>query len=544
MGMIKLPRQIDLKANLYNIQKRKCELSLVEFIKQAWHIIEPAQEYVHGWHIDFLCAHLEAITDGHKLENGEHYNRLLINIPPGTMKSLCVNVFWPAWEWGPKNKPNMRYVCASHNQDLAIRDNTRMRRLVESEWYQERWGDRVQLTKDQNAKTKFENTATGFRQAVAAGGITGARGDRVIIDDPFSVEDAASDAIRQSRKEWFLEAVPSRLNNPISSAIVVIMQRLHEEDTAGLILDMQLGYDHICLPMRFVPWRKDFPTKLGYVDPREAEGELLFPERFPQSVVDRDEKIMGPYATAGQFQQEPIPRGGGIIEREWWQVYESPDNTYPLFDYIVASLDTAYGEKTHEGDFSALTVWGVFSSDLKAQTTKLMTQNGTIEIERTYNDRQTPKVMLIYAYNKRVKFNELITDVAKICKDKKVDRLLVEGKASGLSILQELRRVYGHEQWAIEKVDPEGDKIARLYSVQSLFSDNLIYAPNFQWAEETIIQTCNFPKAKHDDLVDTVSMALRHLRKIGVLQRSEERVAEVENMKQYAGKPPAPLYAV
>ena len=122
---------IDVDATLLAISKRKCELSLAEFIRQSWHIVEPGQPYVHGWHIDAICAHLEAITDGVEFEDGSLYNRLLINIPPGTMKSLTVGVFWPAWEWGPCNMPHMRYVCASHTQDLAVRDGLRMRRLIE-----------------------------------------------------------------------------------------------------------------------------------------------------------------------------------------------------------------------------------------------------------------------------------------------------------------------------------------------------------------------------------------------------------------------------
>ena len=270
------------------------------------------------------------------------------------MKSLMTNVFWPAWEWGPRNMPHLRYVCASHSMNLATRDSTKMRRLIVSDWYQSLWGDRVVLTGDQNAKTKFENTSTGFREAVAAGGITGARGDRVIIDDPLSVEDASSDAVRESRKEWFLEAVPTRLNNPDRSAIIVIMQRLHEEDTSGLIIDKELGYDHIMLPMRFEP-NRSMPTLLGVEDRRTEAGELLFPERFPEDVVERDERVMGPYAAAGQLQQNPEPRGGGIIKREWWQKWER--KSYPPFDFILASLDTAYTVK-EENDPSALTEIG------------------------------------------------------------------------------------------------------------------------------------------------------------------------------------------
>ena len=157
MGKIDLPRDIDAKATLRAIEKRRCELSLSEFIKRAWHVVEPGQPYTHNWHIDMICAHLEAITDDHVLEDGTCYNRLLVNVPPGTMKSMIVNIFWPSWEWGPRNKPHLRYICAAHQQGLAIRDSTKMRRLVTSDWYQGHWGDRVQLTGDQNAKTKFEN---------------------------------------------------------------------------------------------------------------------------------------------------------------------------------------------------------------------------------------------------------------------------------------------------------------------------------------------------------------------------------------------------
>ena len=279
--------RLDIDQTLYELDLVDAEESLAAFVRQAWHIIEPGQKYVHGWHIDFICAHLEAITDGVELDNGELYNRLLINVPPGLMKSLLCGVFFPAWEWGPRNMPHLRYVCASHSLDLAIRDGLRMRRLITSEWYQKRWGDRVTLTGDQNQKTKFENTSTGFRQAAAAGSITGARGDRVIIDDPMSVDGANSDAQRESTVQWFLEAVPTRLNNPDSSAIIVIMQRLHEADVSGVILDKRLGYDHVMLPMMLDKTRV-YPTKLGIVDPRETEGELLFPARVPQDVVDRD----------------------------------------------------------------------------------------------------------------------------------------------------------------------------------------------------------------------------------------------------------------
>ena len=550
MGKIDLPRDIDGKASLLVIQKRRCELSLATFIKQAWHVVEPGQPYVHNWHIDMIAAHLEAITDGHVLEDGSPYNRLLINVPPGTMKSMIVNIFWPAWEWGPKNMPHMRYICAAHQQGLAIRDATKMRRLVISEWYQARWGDRVTLTGDQNAKTKFENTATGFREALAAGSITGSRGDRVLIDDPHSVESAGSEAQRATTLDWFTEAVPTRLNNPKTSAIVIIMQRLHEEDVSGVVLErkgFKGVYDHICLPMRFETWRKDVPTKLGYVDPREIEGELLFPQRFPADVVDRDEAAMGPYAVASQHQQTPTPRGGGVIKDSWWQLWEHDD--FPQLDFVVASLDTAYTTKS-ENDFSACTIWGVFSGDPNIRSTVFVDRYGQ-KLEGAINSYYgsdldaVPNVILMHAWAERLELHELVKKVAKDCAALKVDKLLIENKAAGHSVAQELRRLFNHESFAVQLYDPKSvDKLGRLYSVQHLFAEGIIHAPGTQWAEQVIRQVSTFPRGKNDDLVDTVSMALRHLRDLGLLTRSPERLAEINESKTHYGKPAPALYDV
>lgn len=536
---------VDADEVLVELDKADCEESLAAFVRLSWHIVEPGQPYSHGWHIDALCAHLEAITAGVEVD-GEALNRLLINIPPGMMKSLLVSVFWPAWEWGPQNMPHLRYLCASHSQNLAIRDNIRMRRLVASEWYQARW-PHVALARDQNAKLKFENTSMGFREAVAAGTITGSRGDRVIIDDPHSVESAASEQQRQSTLDWFLEAVPTRLNNPISSVIVVIMQRLHEEDVSGVILEKGLPYLHLCLPMEFesdrhcatpVEWWPEWEEEpVPFADPRTVDGELLFPERFPADVVRRDKAVMGPYAVAGQLQQRPEPRGGGIIKRDWWQLW--PDGAYPAMDFIVASLDTAYTTKT-EGDYSALTIWGVFSGDVVAQAAKTSLEEGGVV--RSYG-QQHPRVMLMSAWAERLELHELVTKTADTCRALRVDRLIIENKAAGHSVAQEIRRLYSHEDWAVMLVDPKSlDKLARLYSVQHLFAEGLIYAPDRQWADQVITQTASFPRAKHDDLVDSLSQALSHLRQMGLITRGAEWTAAVESNMRHVGSAPPALY--
>lgn len=292
--------------DLLAAERELCSRSLAAFVRRAWHVLEPGQPYVHGWHVDAICEHLEAITNG-------DLTRLLVNVPPGTMKSTLVCVFWPAWEWGPKKMPHTRFIGASHEEGLAIRDNRKMRNLVSSEWFQRLWP--TPLVHDQNQKTYYENTSSGFRQACAVKSMTGRRGDRVAWDDPHSAEAALSDAHRETALRVFQETLPTRLNNPDRSAIVVVMQRLHESDVSGFILENDLGYEHLCLPMEFEESRRCI-TSIGFKDPRLNEGDLLFPGRFPAEVVERDKRVMGEYAVAGQFQQRPAPRGGGMFA---WQ---------------------------------------------------------------------------------------------------------------------------------------------------------------------------------------------------------------------------------
>lgn len=237
-----------------------------------------------------------------------------MNVPPGCMKSLLTGVFFPAWEWGPRGRADLRFLGTSHKEPLAIRDNLKCRRLIQSQWFQDRWP--ITLTTDQNAKTKFENDKTGFREAMAFRSMTGSRGDRVLLDDPLSVDDANSETELANAEITFTESLPTRLNNE-KSAKIVIMQRLNERDTSGVIIARELGYVHLMLPMEFEPERK-CQTVIGFEDPRTEAGELLFPERFPREQVESLKKTMGSYAVAGQFQQRPAPREGGMFKRSWF----------------------------------------------------------------------------------------------------------------------------------------------------------------------------------------------------------------------------------
>lgn len=286
--------------------RAKCQ-TLPGFIREAWHVLEPTQPYVHGWHVDAICSHLEAVTDG-------RLNRLLINVPPGSSKSLIVSVFWQAWEWGPKGMASMRYLTTSFNDGPVKRDTRKCRDLMLSDWYRSLWPE-VRLTR--TGETSFANSGTGTREGVPFGSLTSQRGDRLVIDDPHSTETAESAAERLATTRKFREGAQNRLNDQEKSAIVVIMQRLHEEDVSGVIMKLGMEYEHLCLPMEFEPERA-CATSIGFSDPRSEDGDLLDPLRFPADTIEKLKRDMGSYAYAGQYQQRPAPREGGMFKRAWF----------------------------------------------------------------------------------------------------------------------------------------------------------------------------------------------------------------------------------
>ena len=266
---------------------------------------------------------------------------LVINVPPRHAKSLIVSVFWPCWEW--TFAPERRWLFASYAAALSIRDSLKCRRLIESPWYQGRFGARFALTSDQNAKVKFENDATGHRVATSVGGVaTGEGGDRIVVDDPNNVLEAESEAVRTSTNLWWDESMSTRGNNPKTVVRVVVQQRVHDDDLSGHLL-RRGGYEHLCLPARYESTRTVFVrgkpqevptgqvvTAIGFVDPRSKEGELLCPERFGEPELAALEHSLGALAAAGQLQQRPVPRGGQMFQRHWFEVVPPPEPTFFL----------------------------------------------------------------------------------------------------------------------------------------------------------------------------------------------------------------------
>src|SRR5579862_1529352 len=284
---------------------------LREFVRQAWPIVEPSTPFVSGWHIDAIIEHLEAVSGG-------QIRNLLINVPPRHMKSLLVSVFWPAWEW--IRWPERRWLYSSYAAQLSIRDSVKCRRLIESPWYQTRWGHIFALTGDQNAKSRFDNNRSGYRLSTSVGGsVTGEGGDRIVCDDPHKVDEVESDTVRKTAIDWWDVAMSTRVNDPKTSAMVIVMQRCHQRDLSGHLLEKG-NFEHLCLPAEYEgPGRV---TSIGFSDPRTEIGELLWPERFgPKEIADL--KIsLGSYAAAGQLQQRPSPAGGGIFKRHWFRYFQ------------------------------------------------------------------------------------------------------------------------------------------------------------------------------------------------------------------------------
>lgn len=510
---------------LRELEKLDCEDNLVDFVESAWKYIDP-NPYQYGWHLEAIAEHLQAVARG-------EIKRLVINVPPRTSKSSMVSVCFPAWVWaqpelGPLSGPQVQFLFASYAQPLSIRDSIKTRRLVESPWYKGHWGNKFSITSDQNTKIRFDNNKGGYRLATSVdGALTGEGGSIIIVDDPHNANDVESDLVRQGTLEWWDQSMSTRLNDPKTGAYIVIMQRLHESDLTGHILSRDTGnWVHLCLPMRMESDRRCITQ--WYVDDRE-EGELLIPGRFGEAEVTDLEQRLGPFAAAGQLQQRPEPKGGGIIKREWWQLWDEtasngeglPKTVFPTFEYIIASLDPAYTAK-QENDYSALTIWGIW-------------------IDRQGNQR----IMLIYAWQDRLEFPQLVRKVFELCSKFKIDKLLIESKASGLSVAQEMRTHFSRENWGIQLVDPgRGDKVARTYAIQHLFADKMIYAPDYEWAEKLITQAVSFPKGKHDDLVDSMTQALTHLRVIGFAQKPVEIVADRTDSMLYKSNKTQPLYPV
>jgi predicted phage terminase large subunit-like protein len=459
--------------------------------------------------------------------------------------SLTVNVWWPAWEWGPQMLPHLRYVAFSYNSDLTERDNAKFRDLICSPAYREMWGHVFNVVGD--GKVVVSNDKTGFKRATSFGGTgTGERGHRVLLDDPHKIKGTQdSDEARKSITNWVEEGMQNRLNDLRRDAIVIIMQRVHEEDTSGVV-QKKLGdeYCSLIIPMELEESRhfSHYKGWNGGEDPRSRDGQLAWPERYPAEALASFKR--NKYLWSGQYQQNPTPRGGGLIQMDWWQIHEVQPKTGGGFKFIpdvqpifvLAALDTAYSEK-EENDYSALTVWVVHDNHHTRQRNILMVdawQKRLPNLSGPKTERRPDESTAVY--RRRCLPNWGLAEwVADTCATRKVDRLIVENKNRAPDVIREIKKLFADRDWGVQAIDIRGDKWGRANAITDIFTDNMVYAPAkvsedgavewLDWAQEAIEEIASFPRGAHDDLLDSMTLAMKYLRDNGYAIRQDERRA-------------------
>lgn len=419
------------------------------------------------------------------------------------MKSLQVAVLWPTWAW--TWQPQLRWLFSSYAEKLAIRDSVKSRRLINSPWYQARWGHVFRLTGDQNEKMRFENSRTGYRIATSVGGsATGEGGDVVVVDDPHKTQEAESETIREGVLQWWDETMSTRLNDPKTGAKVIVMQRVHEQDLTGHVLEkMGQGgesYELLCLPAEYEP--KVYATSIGFSDPRTEYGELLWPDRFDRHSIENLKITLGSRAAAGQLQQRPAPAEGDIFKKAWWRfwlppgvtappvrvklpdgsLFECPQRSLPDLAEMIESWDMTFSD-TKQSAFVCGQVWGRSGADkfLLDQVRDRLDFPKTIEAFKQLTIRW-PRVGI----------------------------KLVENKANGPAVIQSLRgKISG-----IVAVNPQGDKVARAHAVTPQAEAGNVYLPHpaiALWVNELIEEAAAFPNSAYKDQVDTLTQALSRL---------------------------------
>ena len=465
--------------SLTNIQKRRIyqllksrtykesKQSLSKFIENAWHVLEPAKKYLHNWHTDYICEHLELARRG-------ELNKIIINVPPGYMKSLNVTVCFPAWVWA--NSPDKRFISMSYSASLSTDHSIKRRNLIESEWFQEGWGDRVKFAPGENLKTFYTNTMKGFMYSTSVGGtLTGKHADFLIFDDPHNPKETESEVQRQRAIDFAISTASTRFTDKKKGVIIIVMQRLHEKDLTGYYLE-EGGYTHLKLPaVCDEPQKLIFPISSRVVE--REQGDLLWPEREDQSVIEDMKIRLGPYHFAGQYQQRPAPREGGMIKAgELKPLYAIPPYKYSIWYWDLAMKITKKGSYVAGMKMAAIN--GGYCI-LKVVRKKM-----------TYVDTKSEILM---------QFNSDPTNA-----------VLIEDKANGPAVLSDLQM----ERIPILADNPGGlGKESRLdLELPMVRAGKVFYLSGEPWEADFLNEALLFPNSADSDQVDCLSGCLRFFR--------------------------------
>lgn len=475
---------------------------LMDFVRMAWHRTNPGDKFSDNWNLGVVAEHLEAVTCG-------QIRNLVVNVPPGSMKSRMTGLFWPVWSW--MRDPSKAWGTWSFDASLVLREAGHSLDLIQGDWFRARWGDKVIIKEKTPAVGEYWTTAGGLRFASTTpkGDATGWHFHYRIVDDAHKPQAISKVTLEESQK-WWENTFPTRAKDLATCATVIVAQRLHTRDMCALAEED--GYIMLRIPMRYDP--KIFsmpsaPNPIKWTDPRTVPGELMWPERFPEEEVRKLEKKLGPAGTAGQLQQRPVADGGATFKQEWFRTWVRPgpsardastereawaqkhNSNYGagnwielphVFDQLICSWDCAFKDKD-TNDYVCGQVWG----------------------------RAGRNFFLLYEVWDRLDFSatcKAVKDLAERWPGAKP--IIVEDKANGIAVINTLQE----EIYGLEEVDPQGGKVSRANATTGTYAAGEVYHPPAEihpWIVDHQKELTDFPAGANDDRVDAMSQALIYL---------------------------------
>jgi predicted phage terminase large subunit-like protein len=456
----------DVKNELLRLELRLAQItardqatsSFLSFCRYVW------PEMIVGAHHKKIAAALDRVVSG-------ECKRLMIAMPPRHGKSQMGSYLFPAYLMG--KKPDSKLIVGSHTAELAQRFGRMIRNLVADERYKELFPDFL-LSADSKAAGRWDTSHGGEAFFIGKGGaMTGRGGNVVILDDILDEQDALSNTAMENTWEWYQSGPRQRLQP--NGAIIVINTRWKTDDLSGRLLKLQGA-------IKSDKWEiLEFPAIL-------PSGGPLWPEYWKLEELEAVKHTIGLQKWNAQWQQTPTADEGAILKREWWQRWKPEEP--PLVEYIIQSYDTAYSKK-ESADYSVITTWGVFVKDQDSG----------------------PNIILLDVKKGRWDFPELKRIAREEYKNWNPDNVLIEAKATGITLQQELRRV----GIPVTMYSPGGrragqDKVSRANSIAPILESGMVWAPETEWADELIEECAAFPNGDHDDMVDSTTQALMRFR--------------------------------
>ena len=454
-----------MNANARTLLRGALRQDLAAFIARCFGTVDPGQAFRPNWHIEAIAYELEQVLLGRN-------QRLIINIPPRNLKSICASVAFPAFALGLD--PTWRILCVSYSIELAAKHSRDCRAVMESAWYKEVF-PKTRINPRRNTELEFETTARGYRLTTSVGGtLTGRGGNLIVIDDPLKPEDAQSETRRTSVNNWFDSTLSSRLDQKTEDSIVIVMQRLHDDDLVGHVLERDPSWRVLKIPAIA---EADEAIDLGHgVVHRRAIGEVLHPEREPRTVLDQVKLQQNSLTFSAQYQQAPVPPGGAFIQEKWFRRYgRRPEQQRG--DKIIQSWDIA-SKTGANNDYTVCTTWLQQGVDL----------------------------YLLHVLRDRFEYPDLVRRVIAHRNDFRARKILIEDAGTGTPLSQDLKRRGGFIPLAIR---PERDKLVRLDAVTDLIEGGHVLIPeSASWREDFMAEILAFPNGRHDDQVDSLSQFL------------------------------------